>query len=263
MKTTRVKTSDMALAILEKVAFTDVAPSQTEIAEAVGIVKSAAHKHLNTLEETGWIARDSGTGRYYLGPKAWIVGQRATAIRDLAETARERMRAKRNETGLAVVLSSVNKRRLSVIAALHGTHAIEIGVRQGSELTLHASAQGQVALAFGGAEVAEDLLAGELEPLTPKTITDPDLLRARLAEVRASGFACAPEETLLGVNVVAAPVFDHNGALIATVALIGSIQHLTNPPEQAHIDAILELAQSISVTCGYQGRSPTALSPPR
>lgn len=254
MKKARVKTSDMALTILEKVAFSDTALNQTEIAEAVGIVKSAAHKHLNTLEETGWVMRDAGSGRYHLGPKAWVIGQHATAIRDLAETARENMRITRNETGLAVVLCSVNTRGLSVISALHGTHAIEIGVRQGSELTLHASAQGQITLAFGRAALAEEVLAGELPALTPKTLTDPEKLKARLAEIRAAGYACAPEETLLGVNVVAAPIFDHTGALIATVALVGSIQHLTSPPQQAHIDAIRDLAQSISLTRGYRGQ---------
>jgi DNA-binding IclR family transcriptional regulator len=252
MKTARVKTSDMALKILEKVAFSDIALSQTEIAEAVGIVKSAAHKHLNTLEETGWIMRDAGSGRYHLGSKAWVVGQRATATHNLAEPSRERMRALRDKTGLAVVLSSVNKSGLSVISALHGTHAIEIGVRLGSELILHASAQGQIALAFGSATLVKEVLAAKLPALTPKTLTDPEQLTARITEVRASGYACAPEETLLGVNVAAAPVFDHNGTLIATVALVGSIQHLTSPPEKAHVDAILELARSISVTCGFQ-----------
>lgn len=255
MKKARVKTSDMALTILERVAFSDIALSQTEIAEAVGIVKSAAHKHLNTLEETGWIMRDAGTGHYHLGPKAWIVGQHAIAIRDLAEIARERMRVKRNETGLAVVLSLVKKSGLSVIFALHGTHAIEIGVRQGSELALHASAQGQIVLAFGSSALAEEVLSGELPALTPKTLTLPEQLNARIAEIRAAGYACAPEETLLGVNVVAAPIFDHNGSLIATVALVGSIQHLTSPPASAHVDTILELAHSISQTYGYQRRS--------
>lgn len=251
MKTARVKTSDMALKILEKVAFSDIALNQTEIAESVGIVKSAAHKHLNTLEETGWIMRDAGSGRYHLGSKAWIIGQRATATHNLAETSRERMRALRDKTGLAVVLSSVNKSGLSVISAFHGTHAIEIGVRLGSELALHASAQGQITLAFGPAALANEVLAGELPALTPKTLTDPERLNTRITEIRAAGYACAPEETLLGVNVAAAPVFDQSGALIATVALVGSIQHLTSPPDKAHVDAIRELAQAISITCGY------------
>ncbi len=252
MATSRVKTSDMALTIIEKIAFSDVALNQTEIAEAVGIVKSAAHKHLNTLEETGWIMRDLASGRYQLGTKAWIIGQQATAIQNLAEVGREPMRAARNDTGLAVVLSLVNKGGLSVISALHGTHPIEIGVREGSELALHATAQGQVAMAFGGPALTEKTLKGELAALTPKTLTSPERVRDRIKEVRSHGFACAPQETLLGVNVIAAPVFDHTNSLIATVALVGSIQHLTDPPAQDHVETVQKLSVAISVARGYR-----------
>lgn len=251
MATSRVKTSDMALTILEKIAFADVPMNQKEIADAMGIVKSAAHKHLNTLEETGWVMRDLVTGRYQLGTKAWIIGQRASAIQTLANVGREPMRIARNETGLAVVLSLVNKNGLSVISALHGTHAIEIGVREGSELPIHSSAQGQVAMAFGGPALTEKTLKGDLPALTPNTVTDPERLKERIAEVRAKGYACAPEETLLGVNVIAAPIFDHTRTLIGTAALVGSIQHLAHPPDPQHLAALKAVAASISQARGY------------
>ncbi|MHC9237438.1 IclR family transcriptional regulator [Pseudooceanicola sp. 502str34] len=258
MQKARVKTSDMALHILETIAFSEDPMSQTQIAEAMGIVKSAAHKHLFTLEESGWVARDPISGRYGLGPKAWLVGQRATHIADLAASADSLMRNTRSETGLAVTMSTVNKRMLNVIAALHGTHAIEIGVRQGSQLSLHSSAQGQVMLAWSEPTLLEDICAGEMKALTPHTITDAAALRARIEQTRARGYGLAPEETLLGVNVIAAPVFDHAGRLIATVAMVGSIQYLTTPPSEDHIRAITTLGQAISQTRGYRGPMPGA-----
>lgn len=252
MQKPRVKSSDKALSILEKIAFSDEALSQVQIAQAVGIVKSAAHKHLYTLEESGWVVRDLTSGRYDLGPKAWLIGQRATWIDDLAKSAESRMRATRNETGLAVVLSTVNKKSLNVIAALNGTHTIEIGVRQGSQLELHASAQGQTMLAFSDPDVIDELCSNALLALTPKTLTDPKLLQGRIEQIRQNGYAAAPEETLLGVNVIAAPVFNHNNQIIATVALVGSIQHLAARPEQTHIDAIKTLASAISQSRGHK-----------
>ncbi|MFG6581482.1 IclR family transcriptional regulator [Sulfitobacter sp. 1A13191] len=252
MQKPRVKTSDIALKILHKIAFSDEPLSQSEIAETAGIVKSAAHKHLFTLEETGWISRDHLTGRYRLGPQAWLVGQRATQIGDLALSADSFMRTTRQETGLAVVLSSVNGRSLNVIAALNGTHAIEIGVRQGSQLPLHSSAQGQILLAFGDPKLVDEVCSEELPALTPKTLTNPEKLRCRVEEARQSGYVWAPEETLLGVNVVAAPVFNNHKQIIATVALVASIQHLTDPPSEEHVMAIRTLAGDISQTRGYE-----------
>lgn len=213
------------------------------------MVKSAAHKHAHSLEETGWLMRDETTGLYSLGSKAWLVGQRATRIQDIARTAEPAMRNARDETGLAVVLSLFNGKTLSVVSALHGTHAIEIGVRRGSELSPHASAQGQIVLAFNET-LRDQVLADPIEALTPRTITDPAKLRDRLSTIVEDGYVCAPEEVLLGVNALAAPIWDHSNRLIATVALIGSIQHLTASPKPEHLDTILHLANLISRSQG-------------
>ena len=113
-----------------------------------------------------------------------------------------------------------------------GTHGIEIGVRRGSRLSLRGSAQGQVTLAFGETGLLDELAGQDLPALTPKTLTDPDQLHRRIAETARIGHAFAPEETRLGVNALAAPVFDHGGRLVATVALIGSIQHLSTSPAE-------------------------------
>ena len=73
-----------------------------------------------------------------------------------------------------------------------------------------------------------------------------------------TGLAVAPEETRLGANALAAPVFDHvfdhGGRLVATVTLIGSIQHLSTSPAEKHVAAIRDLASVISQTQGHQVR---------
>ena len=242
----RVKTSDMALTMIEKIAFSEEPLTQVQIAKTMGIVKSAAHKHLFTLEELGWVSRDASSGHYKLGPKAWLVGQNAPHISDLAALAEPTMRAARQETGLAVVLSLMTKRVLNVISAFPGTHAIEIGVRRGSSLALHGSAQGQVALAFGDPSWADEICAGDLAALTSHTLTDPAMLRRRIEETRSNGFAVAPEESLLGVNAAAAPVFDQRGQLVGTIGLVGSIQHLSSPPSESHLATLRLLSRKIS-----------------
>ena len=64
------------------------------------------------------------------------------------------------------------------------------------------------------------------EPLvqhTPRTITDPDRLRAVVAEIAESGFACSDDEFVLGVVGAAVPVVDKQGRLLAglTVSIPG------------------------------------------
>nr|WP_166461990.1 IclR family transcriptional regulator C-terminal domain-containing protein [Paracoccus alkanivorans] len=98
-----------------------------------------------------------------------------------------------------------------------------IGAREGNGLELHASSQSQVMLAFGDPSLIEETCSADLPALTSKTITGPNVLRDRIDDVRRKGCALAPEEILLEVNVITAPVFDHNNQLIGTVALAGSI----------------------------------------
>lgn len=238
--------------MIERIAFAVKPLSQAEIAADLGIAKSAVHKHLYTLERASWVMRDPATGRYRAGPKAWLVGQRATDVGDLVEAAAPHMRAARQASGLAVVLSTVAGGTVDVLIALPSTHQIEIGVRQGSRLSQHGSAQGQVMLAFAPPRIIEGLLVGPLDALTPYTLTNPAALQERIKIVRRNGYASAPEETLLGIGALAAPVYDRMGHLIATLGLIGSTQHVGAFPDPGNIAVLKRTAEAISRSQGYR-----------
>lgn len=147
-----VKAADLCLRILEHVAFSPEPKGVTQIADVAGIAKSAAFKHLQTLIDHG-LVQDPTTSRYRLGPKAWLIGQQAQSLNDITAIALPFMLAARNETGLAVVLSTPMPSSAYVVLTCPSTHQIEIRVRAGSHLALHASAQGKVFLAMGPAAI--------------------------------------------------------------------------------------------------------------
>ena len=76
----------------------------------------------------------------------------------------------RDALGHYSVLSQVEEEGVRVLAAVSGRSLVEIGVRRGSLLLFHASAQGKVALAFGPEETRHRVLRSRLEMLTPSTI---------------------------------------------------------------------------------------------
>lgn len=246
-----VKAADMCLRILEYVAFEPEAAGVTQIAEAVGTAKSAAFKHLQTLIDHGFVVQDPISTRYRLGPKSWLLSRNAPDLDDIAKVALPLMQAARNELGVAVVLSAPTPQSVFVLATCASNREIEIGVKAGSQLTLHASAQGKVFLAFGGARMMEALRQAPLTAITPRTITDPAQLAAEIAEVRARGYAVAPEESLLGVNALAAPVYNYDRALIGSIGLIGSVQHIERVPQPEMIARLLKLTSETSRLLGY------------
>lgn len=245
-----VKASSVTLDILEFIAFSNGACSVTAIAELTGLAKSAAHKHLTTLVRHGFVVQDPLSARYQLGPKAWLLSKNAPNLDDIASVAEPIMAEARQSLGLAVVLSIPTTESAFVLTALPSTHSIEIGVRAGSQLSLHASAQGKVFLAFGDEGQRRAICHLPMPQITRCTIQDRDQLRAEIARTREVGYATAPEESLLGVNAIAGPIFNYDHRLIASVGLIGSIQHIENPPKPKIANALMDLTRKLSKAFG-------------
>ncbi|HHW34061.1 MAG TPA: helix-turn-helix domain-containing protein, partial [Paracoccus solventivorans] len=110
-----VRAADTCLRVLQQIAFAEGPQGVTQIAARMGIAKSAVHKHLRTLIDHGMILQDPSTSLYRLGPKVWLMGQKAPHGQALAEIALPLMQAVRDELGLAVVLSVPTPRSAFVL----------------------------------------------------------------------------------------------------------------------------------------------------
>jgi DNA-binding IclR family transcriptional regulator len=133
---------------------------------------------------------------------AWL---QADAPPDFLVDALRRLAA---ETGESAYLSAWREDGIRALASVGGVRAVRVATpANGPYRSPHARATGKLLLAYADeARRASALGAGELEPVTPNTITD----RARLAEhleaIRRAGFAEDHEEFMEGVSCVAAPV---------------------------------------------------------
>jgi IclR family transcriptional regulator, KDG regulon repressor len=185
-----------------------------------------------------------------VGPKSRMLARIAPET-DLVQIADGPMRDLRDRIGQTVVLSSLTPRGALVLSAVSGTAPIEIGVRPGSELAFHASGQGKVLLAFSPRPFQERVLSRELARLTYKTVVDREALERELFKVQKDGHAVAPEQALLGINAIAAPVFDTSDAVIAAVALVGSIQFLPALPDGEMLKALKTCCEQISRQFGH------------
>jgi DNA-binding IclR family transcriptional regulator len=170
---------------------------------------------------------------------------------DLAQLAEGPMRDLRDALGHSVVLSEMTPRGALVLAKLSSTAPLDIGVRSGSELAFHATAQGKVMLAYAPRPFQERVLARKFGAFTEKTITSPERLKKTLLDVAKRGYASAPEESMLGLNAVATPIFDRQDACIAALAIVGSIQFLPDKPKQSDVDALTRASQQISRKLGH------------
>jgi DNA-binding IclR family transcriptional regulator len=67
---------------------------------------------------------------------------------------------------------------------------------------------------------------------------------------------------MLGLNAVAAPIFDGSDACVGALAMVGSIQFLPERPKPPEVTALKNAARQISRKLGY-GRPSEMHSPDR
>lgn len=255
-----VRSVQVALDVLETVAFSPEELGVTQVAERLGLTKGSVHRHLLTLVDRGYLSQNPKTARYCVGPKSRVLANVAPET-DLVQLAEGPMRDLRDRTGQTAVLSSLTPRGALVNFTLASTSPIEIGVRSGSELPFATSAQGRVLLAYSARPLQERVLAQKITPLTSKTIHTREALEAELSRIVKEGYASAPEEVLLGINAIAGPIFNGDDAVIGAVALVGSIQFLPLVPDQEMVAALKECCEQISRRAGHRRQGDAKASP--
>ena len=95
---------------------------------------------------------------------------------------------------------------------------MSVGLSIGSRLPAYCTAMGRVLLAaLADTDLVAYLDRVEIKPLTPRTVTDRQLLGEIIRGVRWDGFAVADEELELGLRSIAVPVKNHQNRVVAAM----------------------------------------------
>lgn len=195
----------------------------TLAAERAGLTRAAARRHLLTLAHLGYLETDGSY--FWMSPKVLRFSGSYLASSRLPRALQptlNRLAAQTQESFSAVVLDGEEV----VIVARSGsygapTRVLAYGLHLGARLPAHATSTGRVLLAaLSPAQLTEWLKARRLQRLTPHTITQPRLLRQRIAQARKDDFCFASEEHELGVQALAVPLRDMQGRTVAALNVV-------------------------------------------
>lgn len=249
-RNSRIQAVEFALHLLEFIAQRQGSVGVSEMAREFGTTKSRIHRHLQTLVAAGYLARNADSDRYVITARLVALGQAVSESFDAGIAARDVARALRDRLGHAVTVSLPDTDGARIILLMPSRSNIEIAVKPGSVLPFHASAQGKIFLAYGEPQLLGGLLRKGLTMETPFTINDPQRLLDHLAGVRRNGWATAPNEVLVGLNALAAPIFDALGKLVGAIAITDSVQHIPETPSMPQLEAVREAAAQVSANLG-------------
>jgi DNA-binding IclR family transcriptional regulator len=247
---------DRAIRVLEVLAARGEA-GVTELAAEIAVHKSTAFRLLGALEGRGLVEQSGQRGKYRLGlgliPLAGAVSDRLDVIQQGRDVC-TRLAIELGETVNVAVLRE--HFAVNVDQAL-GPSTVATHNWIGQLTPLHCTSSGKVLLAhLDPAQRAALLARGGTPALTPRTETVAQRLDEQLARVREAGYAMAIEEYEMGLNAVAAPVFDQSGRVIAAVSVSGPSYRLDELHIRHAVAPLLAATTEISRRMGHRLPSP-------
>lgn len=192
-----------------------------ELTERTGLPKSTVHRMVEQLASIGWIERDLAGFR--IGMRLFEIGGLAQRHRRLSDVAYPHLHALSAATGHAVQMAILDGCDVVYLERIP-VRDFRLPTRQGGRQPAYCTALGKAMLAFDP-EAAAEVLAQELPPRTPRTLTDPRALAVELARVADDGLAHDHQESYEGLACVAAPL-RNSGRAIGAVSVTGPVDRI-------------------------------------
>lgn len=188
----------------------------SEVADRTGLTRAAARRFLLTLADLGYVGQDGNY--FYLRPRILDLGYAylsSVRVDQLVEPVLEDIAEKTRAASYFAVLD--NDETLFV-AGVPSPLMASVFMGVGGRIPAYAGSLGKVLLAWlTQAELDGFLARSQRVRHTDKTVVEPEALRARLAEVRAQGYAVNYGEFIEGIVGVAIPVRNRGGEVVAAI----------------------------------------------
>lgn len=223
--------------------FTPATPemSLSNIAEALGITRSAAFRTVHTLESQGYLLATGDGTRYRLGPSVLRLTYGYHASRELLEVAQPALERLRDETDWSSHLGVLDGKHILYLMRLPATGGLSSLVHVGSRLPAASTSMGRVFLADRSEKMVRrlysDLDEGSLRKILEGRKKDLDATHIESVGLFESGL-CS----------IAAPVRDMSGSVVAAV----SATKVTSEIPRETVSRVLMASEAISRGIGWR-----------
>lgn len=251
-----VKSVDRAILVLEILAQYGEA-GVTEIAGELGVHKSTAFRLVGALERRGLVEQPGLRGKYQLGFGIIRLAGAMAAGLDLTQQSRRVCEDLAAELGETVNIGIPSGDSVVNIDQVRGASAVVSQNWIGRQCALHATSSGKVLLTHMSLVESRRILRSALDEVTPQTVTNPDMLRAQMDEIRECGYSVAVEELEIGLNAVAAPVRGLSGEVVAAVSASGPSYRMTEDILEEMGERVAKAGAEISTRMGHMDTETT------
>lgn len=248
-----IRAVDRAVRILSVLAAAERPQNLSTIAAAADLSPPTTLRLLRTLQAQDLVQTLGAGDRYVLGFRILQFSQALMRQLNIVEIARPFVQAVRDEcnetTGIGMRTGDFWIHVVEVEAAQSIRRVSNLSER----LPLYAGSTGKVFLAaMANVEVEDYLQRTNLVRMSETTPTDPQVLRAQIDQVQTQGYAESSNERGEGGAAVAAPVYAHDGRVIAALTISGPASRFTGTRLHTCIAAVLRGSSQLSEALGYK-----------
>lgn len=193
-----------------------------ELARTLGRPTSSVYRFSRVLRERGLLTYITDSKRYALGPLVYELGRAVGPDpREIALPILNRLTKETGETSFLRVRISWEAK---YAACVESSESIRFTAPIGKQSPLYAGASAKVILAFMEEEERKRYLRSvRLKRLCTSTIVNKGQLENALSVIRSRGYDFSQEELYRGAWGLAAPIFNEEGAAIASLAITGVV----------------------------------------
>ena len=233
-----------------------------DLAARAGMSSSKAHKYLVSLARIGMAEQHPASGRYDLGPIALKLGLAALSRRDSIRYTMEAaidLNARHDLTVMVTIWTS----RGPIVISLYNSSSLVVGnVGVGSVLPVLRSASGRVFLAYLPPHMTSKIVRRELAKAgvarTGYPLKNQKDVEGLVAKVRSLRAGWTKDDLVVGLNAIAAPVFDHQGMIAASLTILDNTESVELDSRKSMLGELIRMSDAVSRRLGYWKVAPEA-----
>lgn len=248
----KVNSIEKAMEIILK--FQEIKPywGIRELSAELGFSPATVQRILQILKSYEFVRQDPKSRRYFIGNIFYRFLENLNYTNDLVRIGRPFLEDLAAVTLETVHLSVIEQSYRICIDHIESLKVLKAGIHIGDKAPLYTGASAKCLLAFSSEDFQDNYIrTTKMEPLTNDTIIQTGTLFKELYKIKDQGYAISLGERTPGLGSISAPVFGHNGQILASLSVaipeirLKQEDHLTNC-----IDVLIRTANDFSNAMG-------------
>jgi len=242
----RIPTNMRMIFILETLASSGRPLSVAELGETIDLPKPTLHRLCTTLEEDGFLIRDSIGGRLRPARRTRLLASGLLMASQLHIARRMVLTGLASELRETCNFVVAGESGMTYLDRVDTPWPLRYQLPIGAEVPFHCTASGKLFLACHDTVGQDRLLRSmTLSVEGPNTITDVSTMRRELTAIRDSGYSWDNEEFMAGMVAIATPIRDPEGRFAAALAFHAPVQRMTFDEAKSWVPRLKETATQL------------------